>query len=190
MTVNWAYVFLGSEFWVWVRAQEVWRFLSYLKFSVVFGFFVFFQLSFSFWELSNAVFKVVLCENNVAPPQIREVMLHETFHAYDYCRAKIDDSDCNHIACTEVNSETSMKLGANQFFKIRANNLSGQCAWSNEIKRGHYAIRRQHRECVKRRAMLTLESIPHCRGKSKEAVDRVFDRCYADKEPFGFTPDL
>lgn len=48
-------------------------------------------------------FKVVLCENNVLPPQIREVMLHETIHAYDYCRAKVDDSDCSQIACAEVN---------------------------------------------------------------------------------------
>lgn len=45
---------------------------------------------------------MVLCENNVQVPQIREVMLHETIHAYDHCRAKIDDSDCAQIACTEV----------------------------------------------------------------------------------------
>lgn len=81
-----------------------------------------------------------------------------------------------------------MYFSSNQ--QIRANSLSGQCAWKNEVLRGNYSVRRQHRECVKRRAMLTLEQLPQCKGKSQEAVERAFATCYADREPFGFIPDL
>ncbi len=54
-------------------------------------------------------------------------------HAYDHCRAKIDNQNCLHIACTEVIvSFSSSNL------QIRASSLSGDCNYTQELMRGHW----------------------------------------------------
>ena len=77
--------------------------------------------------------------------------------------------NCEHHACSEV----------------RAAGLSGECDWKQEINRGHWQAAGQHQRCVRRRAELSLLMNPNCQGvRAKEAVDAVFDRCYADTAPF------
>lgn len=47
--------------------------------------------------------KVVICENHLQEKQlIRETMMHESVHAFDDCRAKVDWTNCVHHACSEV----------------------------------------------------------------------------------------
>uniref|UniRef100_A0A6B2LNE3 Mitochondrial inner membrane protease ATP23 n=1 Tax=Arcella intermedia TaxID=1963864 RepID=A0A6B2LNE3_9EUKA len=116
---------------------------------------------------------IVICENHFqGTKRTEEILLHEAVHAFDYCRMDLDPDDCVQTACTE----------------IRASNLSGQCSWSNEISRGNLKVRKQYQNCIRRRAALSLENLPHCKGNSKNAVNRAWKSCYPDDEPFGFIP--
>jgi inner membrane protease ATP23 len=66
--------------------------------------------------------------------------------------------------------------------KIRAASLSGDCHFTKEFMRGHWKIRKQHQECVKRRV--------HCHhGEDiKKVVEDVFETCLADTQPFDRIP--
>ena len=117
---------------------------------------------------------IVLCQN--LPKAMRQqqvvdhTLIHELVHAYDQCRAHVQWGNCEHHACSE----------------IRAAGLSGECDWKQEFNRGNINLAGQHQKCVRRRAELSLMMNPSCcQGtKPKEAVDAVFDRCYADTAPF------
>eukprot|EP01126_Amoeba_proteus_P062301 TRINITY_DN844_c0_g1_i1.p1 TRINITY_DN844_c0_g1~~TRINITY_DN844_c0_g1_i1.p1 ORF type:complete len:181 (+),score=19.57 TRINITY_DN844_c0_g1_i1:541-1083(+) len=114
---------------------------------------------------------IVVCENHaLSKRQIQETLVHETIHAYDYCRSHNAD-DCLSMACTE----------------IRANSLSGECSFGNEVKRGHLHTRRQHRACVRRRALISLNHFPHCKDIAESVVDATWS-CYDDRQPFEFIP--
>ncbi|ESL09357.1 hypothetical protein TRSC58_02922 [Trypanosoma rangeli SC58] len=93
---------------------------------------------------------------------------HELIHAFDDTRGVVEASDCMHQACSE----------------IRATRLSGDCFVGEELKRGRLDPLRSGMLCVKRRAVLAVEKNPICRGFSERAVERVFQRCYSDYEPF------
>lgn len=101
-------------------------------------------------------------------------MRHELLHAYDYCRARVDWRNLFHHACTEV----------------RAANLSGDCDFGDEARRGRILFKNHHRDCVRRRAVLSVAANKACLGtaQAEEAVEKVFDLCYADLEPFGSVP--
>eukprot|EP01125_Pyxidicula_operculata_P019183 TRINITY_DN6935_c0_g1_i1.p1 TRINITY_DN6935_c0_g1~~TRINITY_DN6935_c0_g1_i1.p1 ORF type:complete len:173 (-),score=0.93 TRINITY_DN6935_c0_g1_i1:58-576(-) len=113
---------------------------------------------------------LVVCENNTV--RVEEVLLHEGIHAFDYCRAKLNPDNCVHVACSE----------------IRAARLSGQCDITREYSRGNFKFSEQHQNCIRRRVALSLKSIPACQNKTKFAIDRAWDSCYNDLEPFGFIP--
>jgi inner membrane protease ATP23 len=74
--------------------------------------------------------------------------------------------------------------------KIRAASLSGDCHFTKEFMRGHWKIRKQHQECVKRRVYLSLTANPHCHhGEDiKKVVEDVFETCLADTQPFDRIP--
>lgn len=93
---------------------------------------------------------------------------HELIHAFDDARGVIEASDCTHQACSE----------------IRAARLSGDCFVGQELRRGRLDPLRGGMLCVKRRATLAVEKNPVCRGFSERAVERVFQQCYSDYEPF------
>lgn len=103
---------------------------------------------------------IVLCDVVKTKEQAIQVLRHELIHAIDYCRAKLDFKNPLHLACSE----------------IRASNLSGDCDWKTEIKRGHFPSARQHLNCVRRRALLS--------SKSKEHIDQVWDICIQDLWPY------
>jgi inner membrane protease ATP23 len=102
-----------------------------------------------------------------------KTMVHELVHAIDQCRTKMDPlNNCIHIACTE----------------IRAENLSGECSFFKELPRmnkfaGH------GRECVKRRAILSVRGNPNCAARAEEYVDAAMFRCFQDVYPFERHPN-
>lgn len=99
---------------------------------------------------------------------------HELIHAYDHCRAKVEATNCSHIACTEV----------------RAANLSGDCDFGVEVSRSLALIARggglggHQQRCVKRRAELSLSFHSQCKDDEKRTMGQVWDACYADTAPF------
>ena len=116
---------------------------------------------------------MLLCEDVIEKhkiPQklVTQTLVHELIHAYDSCRAEVDWTNCLHIACSEV----------------RAANLSGDCCFTNELNRGHFAMKGQGQECIKRRAGISVASHEQCKEKSQLAVKSVFDSCVADLSPF------
>ncbi|GAB0489086.1 hypothetical protein MMPV_000302 [Pyropia vietnamensis] len=139
---------------------------------------------------------VVLCANRLTSrAHTATTLTHELIHAYDDCRGEVDWGRCAHHACSEV----------------RAAALSGDCAFLREVvARGNWALRRQFRACVRRRAVLSVEMnagcvaevgegggaaaaglaavVPGERSKAERAVDAVWTRCYADTAPFDRIP--
>lgn len=115
--------------------------------------------------------QVILCQNNIKrQDEMDNTLAHELVHVYDYCRAKIDWTNCRHHACTEV----------------RAANLSGDCTIGMELARGHFNLTNHREACVKRRATKSVASNPHCVNQAKVVVDEVYARCERDVAPFEF----
>ena len=113
--------------------------------------------------------RIVLCEDKKIDRQTFDnTIIHELLHAYDVCRAKLDWKNCEHHACTE----------------IRASALSGECAMSRELLRGKYHIRGGHRDCVKRRAAISLSANTNCTDTCSESIEAAFEQCYNDFAPF------
>ncbi len=120
---------------------------------------------------------ITLCENqfdNYSDAQIARVLRHELTHAYDFCRAQVNPANCLHVACTE----------------IRASALSGECSLSQELLRLQLplTVSRHFRACVRRRAALSLDALPHCRDSADKALDAAWNRCFNDMEPFDHRP--
>ena len=131
-------------------------------------------------DATSRAFKaqVSMCENKAANYDSKvyeSTLIHELVHAYDVCRAKIDYTKCDQVACTE----------------IRASALSGECNMIAEVNRlvltgrvSQLAFLGGHQKCIKRRAATSVGMVPQCREQASEAVDRAFDRCFADRSPF------
>jgi hypothetical protein len=121
---------------------------------------------------------VIVCEDVMARhpahgAEYSNSVLHELIHAYDDCRANINWHNCDQVACAE----------------IRASALSGECRSQAERQRGQTGLSGQLQKCVKRRAELSLKNSRYCQGKdSAIIVQKYFDKCYADIEPFATRP--
>ncbi|CAK9784173.1 unnamed protein product [Cutaneotrichosporon oleaginosum] len=114
---------------------------------------------------------ILLCQNRFMNRRhMEDTLAHELLHAFDHCRFRVDWMNLRHHACTE----------------IRAANLSGDCRWSREVKRGYWAFSAQHQACVRRRAVLSVMAHPKCQGKedAERAVGEVWDSCFRDTRPF------
>lgn len=47
--------------------------------------------------------QIALCQDiHAARDHFQDAFIHELVHAYDWCRAEIDPTNCEHLACTEV----------------------------------------------------------------------------------------
>ncbi|WOL11305.1 hypothetical protein Cni_G20067 [Canna indica] len=116
----------------------------------------------------------ICCNQATVQDEIDQVIIHELVHAYDDCRAKnMDWTNCSHHACSE----------------IRANHLSGDCHYKRELLRGFMKIRGHEQECVRRRALKSVQVNPHCSDASaKDAIEAVWDICYNDTSPFDRAP--
>ncbi|KLO09801.1 hypothetical protein SCHPADRAFT_833498, partial [Schizopora paradoxa] len=91
-------------------------------------------------------------------------------HMYDHCKFETDWSNLRHHACTE----------------IRANSLGGDCKWTREVRRLFFNFSKQHQECVRRRAILSVQANPACpdRDAAERAVNEVWESCFNDTRPF------
>ncbi|KAG9006457.1 Mitochondrial inner membrane protease atp23 [Tulasnella sp. 427] len=115
---------------------------------------------------------ILLCQDGFwSKSHMEDTLVHEMVHMYDHVKFKVDWKDLRHHACSE----------------IRAANLSGDCKWSREIKRGFYTFSKQHQDCVRRRAILSVQQHPDCAGdqaRAEKAVNEVWESCKADTRPF------
>ncbi|RKP04153.1 hypothetical protein CXG81DRAFT_8670 [Caulochytrium protostelioides] len=115
---------------------------------------------------------IVLCQETlVNRDHMEDTMAHELIHAFDQCTTRVDWSQCAHLACSE----------------IRAANLSGDCKFGRELKRGNWALAAKHHQaCVKRRAILSLQNAKNCAEGhvAEEAVRHVWPHCFPDTAPF------
>ncbi len=118
-----------------------------------------------------------LCANSLKKQDDFDTILtHELIHAYDFCRAEINPNNLSHVACTE----------------IRAANLSGDCTFMREWRRGkgNVAISNHHNKCVKRRTFMSISG--HSEVKSREQAHKIiedlWEKCSKDYEPFGSIP--
>lgn len=120
--------------------------------------------------------EIFLCQEHLSSEgQAHRTLIHELIHAVDTCRSKMDpQNNCIHLACTE----------------IRAENLSGECNFMNELfKIGPHGLQKHGQECVKRRALLSVSAHPRCRDRAEEYVDAAMGRCYKDVFPFERHPN-
>lgn len=47
--------------------------------------------------------QIVICHNQVYTQDMNQaVITHELIHMFDYCRAKVDFTNLEHVACSEV----------------------------------------------------------------------------------------
>uniref|UniRef100_A0A3B4XLS9 Mitochondrial inner membrane protease ATP23 n=1 Tax=Seriola lalandi dorsalis TaxID=1841481 RepID=A0A3B4XLS9_SERLL len=119
--------------------------------------------------------QIVLCQNNIhQQSHMNRVVTHELIHAFDHCRAHVDwFNNFRHLACSE----------------IRAANLSGDCAFSNEVARFNFGVKQHHQECVRGRALRSILAVRKIsREEAEKIVDEVFDTCFNDHAPFGRIP--
>ncbi|KAK9465056.1 mitochondrial inner membrane protease ATP23 [Lipomyces arxii] len=120
----------------------------------------------------NPMVGVLLCQNHVSGKlHLEDTLAHELVHAYDEMKFHVDWMNLKHHACSE----------------IRASNLSGECRMVNEIfRRGQIHLTRQHQECVRRRAVMSVMGNPNCKDEdhAKKVVSQVWDSCFNDTRPF------
>eukprot|EP00397_Hematodinium_sp_SG-2012_P025043 GEMP01026135.1.p1 GENE.GEMP01026135.1~~GEMP01026135.1.p1 ORF type:complete len:237 (+),score=37.74 GEMP01026135.1:35-745(+) len=122
--------------------------------------------------------RVWMCGNHFWNPfEFRRVLVHELIHAFDFTRAKIDASNLDHIACTEV----------------RAWNLSGECdLWTKWVTfLGDEMVNRKQR-CIKEFTVASMQEgdARATTAERQEAVDRIFTRCFKDHWPFTTQAEL
>lgn len=117
---------------------------------------------------------IVICSDNIknynlSNDHVERTIVHEMVHAYDHCRAKMDWTNCHHMACTE----------------IRAAHLSSDCDFKTELFRGNVGkFKGQGAVCIKRRAALSISSQTQCAADAEKIVEEVFESCYNDTTPF------
>mmetsp|Transcript_13921 Transcript_13921/g.21070 ORF Transcript_13921/g.21070 Transcript_13921/m.21070 type:complete len:250 (-) Transcript_13921:19-768(-) len=129
----------------------------------------------------NSLNQVLLCEDIILysdmssrTTKYKEILLHELIHAFDHCRAKINVSNLDHHACTE----------------IRAASLSGECRFKREFSRGSFpfystTIFGRMKECVKFHAAESLKINPNLGDEDPMIyVNRQFENCFNDLEPY------
>jgi len=121
----------------------------------------------------------LLCENHLKEEkQLAESLAHELIHAYDDCTFEIDWDNPEHHVCSE----------------IRASNLSGECRFGNEFRRGKLSLAKvagHYKQCVRRRALMSLSANPNGQGeKGERALFNVWPSCYNNFEPFEELPFL
>lgn len=121
--------------------------------------------------------EIFICQQYMSSElHTHKTMVHELIHAIDQCRTKLDPlHNCLHVACTEV----------------RAENLSGECAFWTELPRIWTTKFAGHgQECVRRRAILSVRGNPNCSARADQYVDAVLERCFADVYPFDRHPNV
>lgn len=118
--------------------------------------------------------EIFVCQQYMANERmVHQTLHHELIHAVDLCRTRMDPlRNCVHLACTE----------------IRAENLSGECAFWKELPRMS-SFARHGQDCVRRRAILSVRANPHCTARAADYVDAALPRCFQDYYPYDRHPN-
>ncbi|XP_022912457.1 mitochondrial inner membrane protease ATP23 homolog [Onthophagus taurus] len=117
--------------------------------------------------------QIVVCQN-IATDEglVQGVLSHEMVHMFDYCRNDLDFKNIDHLACTE----------------IRAANLV-HCSFISAWLQGDvsvFNIKEAHQKCVKSKAYQSVLAVRNVtKEEARDAVERVFSKCYNDLEPVG-----
>ncbi|KAJ4481888.1 peptidase M76 family-domain-containing protein [Lentinula aciculospora] len=118
---------------------------------------------------------IKLCAGHFFSKQhVESTIAHELIHMFDECRFKVDWANLRHHACSE----------------IRANNLSGDCRWTRELRRGEgipgTGWTKGHQACIRRRAITSVAANPACPtlAHAERAVNEVWESCFVDTRPF------
>ncbi|ESO03482.1 hypothetical protein HELRODRAFT_192056 [Helobdella robusta] len=122
--------------------------------------------------------QIVVCQNASTDQNVCcAVLTHELVHMFDYCRADVDFKNLEHLACTEIRAASFMHC---RFFTAMS---EGDASFFN--------YKNRHQECVKRKAIMSVLMVRNITyDQASAAVDRVFQRCYRDTEPFGRIPRM
>lgn len=123
----------------------------------------------------NRYNQVVVCQG-ISDQKVAGSLAHELLHMYDFCRAKLDWDNVEHVACTE----------------IRAANLF-HCSMAAGIANGSVDplhVKGAHRHCVMQKAVASVLAVRPELPKSEawRVTASVFDKCYYDLEPIGRRP--
>ncbi|CAB4061705.1 ATP23 [Lepeophtheirus salmonis] len=107
--------------------------------------------------------QVVICHNNIRNSNaLKSVLLHELHHMYDFCAFRVDFSNLEHLACSE----------------IRAYQADGRCFTAHWTHKGR-------EKCVKFRGESSTQVIGNVSSReAKDVLDRVFEKCYDKKSTF------
>ncbi|ETW02370.1 hypothetical protein, variant 2 [Aphanomyces invadans] len=116
---------------------------------------------------------IVLCANRLNTTEdVKEVVVHELIHAYDYTVRNMDLTQPAVLACSEVRSaresecyEKAQALCKNPQLTV----LLQGCEW-------------WVKKCVKQNAVLATSSL--FPNDAEKHVDKVFDACFNDHSPF------
>lgn len=116
--------------------------------------------------------QIVVCTSlGTNHKKIHATIMHEMIHLFDYCRAKFDFDNLDHVACSE----------------IRASNLTYCLPSDRRIGSGWFNFKASHKYCVKDAAFASVQAyVPEKSAKEVgQIIDRVFPFCYNDLEPLG-----
>ncbi|KAK9876770.1 hypothetical protein WA026_015007 [Henosepilachna vigintioctopunctata] len=117
--------------------------------------------------------QIVVCQNTAKSTGIVQgVLTHEFIHMLDHCQNKLDFTNLEHLACTE----------------IRAANLA-HCSWMSAWMNGDTSIfnfKETHQNCVKSKALSSVMAVRNVsEDDAMKAINKVFPKCYNDLEPIG-----
>lgn len=116
---------------------------------------------------------ILLCQNRLMNRwHMEDTLSHELIHWYDNLKWSVNWLNLKQHACSE----------------IRASSLSGECRFWQEFKRQGFKIpiNRGHQQCVRRRALISLQGNPNCKDEkmANRIIDEVWDSCFKDTRPF------
>ena len=116
--------------------------------------------------------QVFICANNATKPGIvHGVLLRNLLHMFDKCTQNVDFQNLEHLACMEVR---------------KANLANCNYALYLTRKDANFAVKKQHRICVENTAVESLVKSKFVdKDTAREAVQKVFSKCYQDLEPIG-----
>ena len=114
--------------------------------------------------------QVFVCANNTRG-HVHGLLVRSLVEMFDRCVGRVDFRRLDHLACMEVRKAN---LGACNFLNYMS--LPGS----------NIAVRDQHADCVSKTAKRALAAGKFVTAEAaSDAVDAVFDKCYADLEPYG-----
>jgi inner membrane protease ATP23 len=127
------------------------------------------QLGGGYDDQENQVF---VCANNAENRGlVHGVLVRNLMHLFDRCVSKVDFKNVDHLACMEVRKANLANCGFLVYMTRHDARVGVKC---------------EHANCVRNVATESLVKTKFVdEATAKEAVDRVFGKCYSDLEPYG-----